>query len=281
MVLSACLILVLCYVGTWYYYTSREVLACVNDNSFARNVFLKANERTTGDAAREPCNAIRGGLHDQPEGKGTDQYEQNKLNSEESDTVTHARNSHSITWKNQLSVTEYAVYNKPSTHSGVKAMTETIIFTENGRLSERTVVHREPVPGEKHIIFLETRCVLNDSVSSRQLGLIIDHRGACAVASAANTNPDMTVYVIYTCSVRGGLGGSPEYVKQMLSYPNVRLWKLTVPEYMRGTPLQNWDFMGKVKSSRWPLPHSSDILRYVTLWKYGGTYVDLDFVFRK
>lgn len=57
--------------------------------------------------------------------------------------------------------------------------------------------------------------------------------------------------------------------------------RLTVPEYLRGTPLQNWDFVGKVQLSKWPLSHSSDILRYVTLWKYGGTYMDLDFVFRK
>ena len=207
------------------------------------------------------------------------------MNSERSHAVTH---TDSVTGNNQLSFTDHAKYNKSEatklstpTQSGVEPATETIIFTDNGQLSERNVVQQEPVPGEKHIIFLETRCVLNDSVSSSQLGLIIHPRGACAVASAANTNPDMTVYLLYTCSVRGGLGGSPEYVKQMLSYPNVKLWKLTVPEYMWGTPLQNWDFMGKVKSSRWPLPHSSDILRYVTLWKYGGIYVDLDFVFRK
>jgi mannosyltransferase OCH1-like enzyme len=27
--------------------------------------------------------------------------------------------------------------------------------------------------------------------------------------------------------------------------------------------------------------HASDILRYITLWKYGGTYLDMDFVIRK
>jgi lactosylceramide 4-alpha-galactosyltransferase len=151
----------------------------------------------------------------------------------------------------------------------------------NGQLLERTVLQQEPVPGENHVIFLETRCVLNVSLSSTQLGLIVDRRGACAVASAANTNPDVVVYLLYTCPVRGGLGASPEYVQQMLSYPNVRIWQLSVPGYMKGTPLENWDFMGKVQSSRWPVPHSSDVLRYVTLWKYGGTYADLDFVFLK
>lgn len=27
--------------------------------------------------------------------------------------------------------------------------------------------------------------------------------------------------------------------------------------------------------------HTSDVLRYLTLWKYGGTYLDLDVVVRK
>jgi len=67
----------------------------------------------------------------------------------------------------------------------------------------------------------------------------------------------------------------------MLSYSNVRIWKLDISEYIKGTPLENWDFMSKVKSSRWPVVHSSDILRYLTLWKYGGTYLDLDFVILK
>jgi hypothetical protein len=226
LILSASLVLVLCYVGMWYYYTSLQVLTCVNDSSLARNVFLQANETSADDGAREPCNAIRGGPPDQPAGKGTDQDEQNKLNSENSYTVTQTR---TVTGKNQPNFAEHAMHNNKSEEPtklstlSIEPTTETIIFKDNGQGSARTVVRQEPVPGEKHIIFLETRCVLNDSISSSQLGLIIDHRGACAVASAANTNPDMTVYLIYTCSVRGGLGGSPEYVKQMLSYPNVRL----------------------------------------------------------
>jgi lactosylceramide 4-alpha-galactosyltransferase len=143
------------------------------------------------------------------------------------------------------------------------------------------VSYAQPVPGQRHIIFLETRCVLNDSVTENLSGLRISKRRACAVASAANTNPNTKVYLLYTCSIVGNIGDSPEYVKQMLSYPNVRIWKLVVSDYIRGTPLENWDFVGKVQSSKWPLSHASDILRYTTLWKYGGTYLDLDFVMQK
>jgi hypothetical protein len=147
--------------------------------------------------------------------------------------------------------------------------------------SSQTEIETEPVPGQRHIILLETRCVLNDSVTENLSGLRISKRQACAVASAANTNPNTKVYLLYTCSIVGNIGDSPEYVKQMLSYPNVRIWKLVVSEYITGTPLENWNFMGKVQSSKWPVIHASDILRYTTLWKYGGTYLDLDFVMQK
>ena len=139
----------------------------------------------------------------------------------------------------------------------------------------------EPVPGERHIIFLETLCVLSDFVRDSQSGLAITQREACAVASAANTNPDSKVYLLYTCSIIGNVGDSPEYVKQMLSYPNVRIWKLVISDYIKGTPLETWDFMAKVRSSKWPVVHASDILRIITLWKYGGTYLDMDFVIQK
>jgi hypothetical protein len=78
-----------------------------------------------------------------------------------------------------------------------------------------TGLEAEPVPGERHIIFLETVCVLNDSARGKQAGLAVTQREACAVALAANTNPDSKVYLLYTCSITGKLGDLPEYVKQM------------------------------------------------------------------
>lgn len=148
-------------------------------------------------------------------------------------------------------------------------------------LTAHREIETEPVPGQRHITFLETRCVLNDSTPGNQSGLVISKREACAVASTAKTNPDTMVYLLYTCPIVGKLSDSPEYVKQMLSYPNIRIWKLVAADFIKGTPLENWDFMGKVKLSNWPVVHASDILRYTTVWKYGGTYLDLDFVMQK
>jgi hypothetical protein len=201
--------------------------------------------------------------------------------------------SNSVTERNNLTVNKMVIssasgppeqwmvkYCSDVNSTSVLQSTEKVSSSETGHASLREL-DTEPVPGERHIIFLETRCVLNDSKTGNQLGLAINQRQACAVASAANTNPDTKVYLLYTCSVIGNLGDSPAYVKQMLSYPNVRIWKLVISDYIKRTPLENWDFMRKIHSSHWPVVHASDILRYLTLWKYGGTYLDLDFVILK
>ena len=202
-------------------------------------------------------------------------------------------NPNSVTERNKLTVNKSVIKNlsgQPEEtvlkHLTVVNSTSFIRNTEKFSINESrhaslTGLEAEPVPGERHIIFLETVCVLNDTVTGKQSGLAITQREACAVASAANTNPDSKVYLLYTCSIIGDLGDSPEYVKQMLSYPNVRIWKLVISDYIKGTPLETWDFMGKVRSSNWPVSHASDILRFITLWKYGGTYLDMDFVIQK
>lgn len=139
----------------------------------------------------------------------------------------------------------------------------------------------EPTPGDKHIIFIETRCLLDESQNSKYLGLSLHRRQVCAVESAAKMNPDYKVYVLYTCPIYGTLQDSSEYVQTLFTYPNVHLWKLDIERLFSKTPLEKWDFQAAIKSSLWPMEHSSDVLRIVTLWKYGGTYLDLDFVILK
>ena len=139
----------------------------------------------------------------------------------------------------------------------------------------------EPTPGDKHIFFIETRCLLDESQNSKYLGLSLHRRQVCAVESAAKMNPDYKVYVLYTCPIYGTLQDSSEYVQTLFTYPNVHLWKLDIKRHFSKTPLEKWDFQAAIKSSLWPKEHSSDVLRILTLWKYGGTYLDLDFVILK
>ena len=79
----------------------------------------------------------------------------------------------------------------------------TLLFLAKFYFSEESIntqilseLEAEPIPGEVHIIFLETRCVLNVSVTEKQSGLFITQRQACAVSSTANSNPDSKVYLL-------------------------------------------------------------------------------------
>lgn len=61
----------------------------------------------------------------------------------------------------------------------------------------------------------------------------------------------------------------------------MRLNSLNITEYTNNSPLQEWFVSGKINSSKYLTHHISDILRILTLWKYTGTYFDLDVINKK
>ena len=81
---------------------------------------------------------------------------------------------------------------QPTAHRASEGNTENVSVNDSQHAT-LTGLEAEPVPGERHIIFLETVCVLNDYVRGKESGLAITQREACAFASAASTNPDSRV----------------------------------------------------------------------------------------
>lgn len=67
----------------------------------------------------------------------------------------------------------------------------------------------------------------------------------------------------------------------LLSYPNINFNYLNLTQYAKGTPLEEFMMSGKLESSSYVISHTSDVLRYLSLWKFGGTYLDLDTVMLK
>ncbi|XP_051161558.1 lactosylceramide 4-alpha-galactosyltransferase-like isoform X2 [Leptopilina boulardi] len=120
------------------------------------------------------------------------------------------------------------------------------------------------------IFFHETSC-FGDS------GLLLNPRQACAVESAALMNPNMNVYLLYLCGSK--ISKSADImIQQLRSYKNIKIQRIHIDKYMKNTPLEKWYARGILKTSKWPINHMSDIMRYLTLWKYGGIYMDLDVV---
>ncbi|CAG9830874.1 unnamed protein product [Diabrotica balteata] len=127
----------------------------------------------------------------------------------------------------------------------------------------------------KSIFFHETSC------RSFYRGKIwISSRQACAVESVAKLNPNMEVYLLYTSPMDFKFEGdeSDRFLKVLLSYPNVKILHLDYENYTRESPVEDLYRSGKIESSRHVVAHASDVLRYLTLWKYGGLYMDLDVI---
>ncbi|XP_041674626.1 lactosylceramide 4-alpha-galactosyltransferase [Drosophila eugracilis] len=102
-------------------------------------------------------------------------------------------------------------------------------------------------------------------------------RAACAIESAALHNPRLTVFVLFAGGTHRISSGDP-LIKALNKYKNIRLRHLNVWRYAAGTPIEKWLKSGKLFKSKYLFSHVSDILRYITLYKYGGLYLDLDVV---
>ncbi|CRL00703.1 CLUMA_CG013960, isoform A [Clunio marinus] len=137
---------------------------------------------------------------------------------------------------------------------------------ENSRL--------ESVVNPKNIFFHETSCSLDGIVK-------MNSRQACAVESAALMNPGHQVYVLFTSQVGFRNTTQLPIIDALLSYPNIHFNYLNLTQYAAHTPLAKWMKSQELFKSHYVNSHTSDILRYLSLWKYSGTYLDLDVVVLK
>lgn len=125
--------------------------------------------------------------------------------------------------------------------------------------------------GSKNIFFLQTNCFGAD-------GIVITSRQLCAIESAALMNPNMTVYLLVLS--HSNFSDNTEHIVRLLlsSYKNIAIRHISTDNYFKDTPLEDWWKSGIFKTSYWPTSHISDVLRFLTLWKFPGIYLDLDIV---
>ncbi|ELW64473.1 lactosylceramide 4-alpha-galactosyltransferase [Tupaia chinensis] len=122
-----------------------------------------------------------------------------------------------------------------------------------------------------NIFFLET----SDRISPNFLF-------TCSVESAARAHPESRVVVLMK-----GLPGSNASLPRHLGlsllgcFPNVQLLRLDLEELFRDTPLAAWYASGRRRWEPYLLPVLSDASRLALLWKFGGIYLDTDFIVLK
>lgn len=118
-------------------------------------------------------------------------------------------------------------------------------------------------PGQQSIFFHETSC--RGGIDSRQ---------ACSVESAARAHPDWEVYLLFNSPV------SPDMLRvsslsKLLEFPNIKVARVHASAYAKDSIVHSI-VNKRLNKSLHPIEHTADIMRLLTLKKWGGVYLDLD-----
>ena len=62
------------------------------------------------------------------------------------------------------------------------------------------------------------------------------------------------------------------------NYRNIHITGVNLGDYMAGSPLERWYFCNSWNRGWFALSHLSDALRFLSLFKFGGYYFDLDVI---
>ncbi|KAJ6650181.1 Lactosylceramide 4-alpha-galactosyltransferase, partial [Pseudolycoriella hygida] len=126
----------------------------------------------------------------------------------------------------------------------------------------------------KSIFFHETSCA--DGIVS------LNARQGCAIESAALANPEWDVFLLFASPVGfSNKTAKSAAISALELYPNVHFRNVNLWSYSMDTPISSFINGGQLFRSKYVNSHTSDFLRYLSLYKWGGTYLDLDVIVKQ
>ncbi|XP_006890117.1 PREDICTED: lactosylceramide 4-alpha-galactosyltransferase [Elephantulus edwardii] len=101
----------------------------------------------------------------------------------------------------------------------------------------------------------------------------------CSVESAARAHPEVPVVVLMK-GLAAANASRPRNLGMALlgCFPNVQVRALDLRALFLGTPLAAWHAAARRRWEPYLLPVLSDAARIALLWKFGGIYLDTDFI---
>ncbi|XP_068938050.1 lactosylceramide 4-alpha-galactosyltransferase [Petaurus breviceps papuanus] len=129
----------------------------------------------------------------------------------------------------------------------------------------------EPPPPPGDIFFVETSDRTNPSFLFM-----------CSVESASRTHPDTRI-VIFMKGLVGRNSTLPKHlgISFLSCFSNVEFQPLDLTDLFEGTPLASWYTSIHQRWQPYLLPILSDAARIAIMWKFGGIYLDTDFIVLK
>ncbi|KAL5276633.1 hypothetical protein ACFFRR_002072 [Megaselia abdita] len=133
---------------------------------------------------------------------------------------------------------------------------------------------RKPRPG-KSIFFHETSCPESGF-------MILGPRQVCSIESAAKHNPNMDIFVLFT-SPRYILRDkvSKDLMRLLVSYDNIFLRNNDMWKYSENSSAAQFLETEQIFESSYFPVHLSDFLRLLSIWKFGGIYMDSDVIVKR
>lgn len=119
------------------------------------------------------------------------------------------------------------------------------------------------------------------NMNRMELIICFHSRQACAIESAAKWNPTRDIFVIFASKVGFSDDFESPIIDALRSYPNIHLRNLNFATYIAGTPMEQWFYTDQLFLSQFLNSHTSDFLRFTSMFKFGGIYLDLDVVVQK
>lgn len=94
-------------------------------------------------------------------------------------------------------------------------------------------------------------------------------------------NPTWDVFVLFASPVGYSNKSQISIIEHLLAYPNIYFRNVNLWQYAKDTPIESWLNDGNIFQSKYMNSHVSDFLRYLSLYKFSGTYLDLDVIVKK
>lgn len=90
--------------------------------------------------------------------------------------------------------------------------------------------------------------------------------------------PSASIFVIFLTPTHFVNLKNSTFVEILRQHRNVKLRFVNIKDFTKHTPLERWIQSDELSNSKYVVSHTSDVLRYLLLYKYSGLYLDMDVI---
>ena len=91
-------------------------------------------------------------------------------------------------------------------------------------------------------------------------------------------NPNASIFVTFLTPKDHVELEKTNLTEILMQIRNIYFVYLNMKTFSKDTPLEDWIKTDELSNSKYVVSHTSDVLRYLLLYKYSGLYLDMDVI---